>query len=204
MGKSFVYKWPVTKLSDESKAFAKTIIENFKDLQVFLNTYGVARDDDGETVSLTNLNLVESLFVGTGVAHAGGPEFSEMYLDNAQVIAGSTWEQVEVDAVLGSSGTPFTENTGTHDISTSKAGIFLAVGQIEYNAAESGYARIVVEGVERARAAYTTRTGTQVVFLGRADDDDTFSLEVFNDSAGQLNAGSQATFLRVVRLFSLA
>ncbi len=64
--------------------------------------------------------------------------------------------------------------------------------------------RITVDDTERARAAYTTRTGAQVIFLGRAISEDAFKLQVFNDSAANLNTGSQATFLRVVRLFALA
>lgn len=204
MGKSFVYKWPVTKLNDGSKAFAKTIIENFKDLQVFLNAYGVARDDDGETVTLTDLNLAGSLYVTDGVAHAAGAELAEMYLGSAQVVTGGSWERVDLDEVFGTSGPLLSEQIATHDILTTGTGIFLAIGQVEYNASESGYARITVGGTERARAPYTTRTGGQVVFLGRAAADDVFALDVFNDAGGTLNTGSAATFLRVVRLFGLA
>lgn len=203
--KGFAYRTQVTRGGiDNLEKLIAGFGDNFRDLQTHINGYLVAKDTDGDTVSITNLTLSGDLLVTNPITFSGGPEQAWMYRSgSAQSVGASSWVPVQYQSAQGSVGGPFSADVANYTIDYSEAGVYLVVAQVLFAAAESAYMRITVDGAEIARQANTSRTGLQVVALYAASAAGAFGAEVFVDTTADVQTGANDSYIKAVRLMGV-
>lgn len=201
--KGFAYQWNPTKLSTARAAFNRTIIENFRQLETFINGYVVTKTPDGATVPIADLIVSSSVTFTGAPVYADGAEHAMIYRDATQALTGAAWEKVNFNAVNGSSGTILTEDTSTnYGIVVSEPGIYLVRAQAIFSTDENAYIRVLDDGTERVRGSCYTRNtvGVSGVVNVTALSGTTFTAEVYADTAATVQAGTNNSFLTVTRL----
>lgn len=201
--KGFAYQWNPTKLSTARAAFNRTIIENFRQLETFINGYVVTKSPDGATVPIEDLTVSASVTFTGAPVYADGPESAMVYRDATQAIGATAWTKVQFNAANGSSGTILTEDTSTeYGIVVSEPGVYLVRAQAIFSADENAYVRVLDDGVERVRGSSYSRNSVGVcgVVVVTALSGTTFTAEVYTDTASTVQAGTNNSFLTVTRL----
>lgn len=209
MGRGFAYQWNPTKLASDSEAFNRTIIENFRQLESFINGYIPTFEADTTSLILpTDLTVTGDLTVSGGVFHGDGKQHIHVYdAAGSQSFLAGDWRLINLDTEVGthSAGT-FTFVAASDKVTILETGVYLALGEVTFQANEAGNLRIMGGASELARSDFSAATTPQVVglFYVTAGTDITF--EVFPDTAANSTASpsSRATFLEVVKLHGVA
>lgn len=209
MAKGFAYQWNPTKASADKAAWSKTVIENFRQLESFVNGYIPTFESGSEDLILpADLTVTGDLTVAGATKNADGKLHIHVYDSvGSQAITGSTWTKVNLDSELGShSLSNFTHNTADDSVTLTNAGVYLVVAQVVFQAAETGYLRIIGNGSnEIARGTISSGLGDQVVALFHSSLGNEITFEVFANSAADLSAspGSVVTYMGITKLYGV-
>lgn len=206
MGRGFAYQWNPTKLSSESEAFNRTIIENFRQLSGFINGYVPTFETVSQNLVLpSDLTVLGDISFAGSVLHSDGKQHIHVY-DNAgsQSLTSSVWNKINLDTENGShSSDTFTFVAADDKVTLLQPGVYIAVAEVTFQVNESGFLRILGgASTEFARNGFNTTTTSEVfaLFYIAAQTDITF--EVYPDTAADTTASpsSAATFLEIAKI----
>lgn len=206
MAKGFSYQWNPTKASADQAAWSKVVIENFRQLQAFINGYIPTFESDSQDLILpADVGVIGNLTVFGTLKHGDGKQHIHVYDSvGSQSISNGVWTKIGLDAELGShSSDTFTHDAANDLVTITEPGVYIATGQVTFQAAESGYLRIQSDGVnELARAKFTLGLEDQVVALFSSIADADITFEVFLDNPGDTtnSPGSVATYMGIAKL----
>lgn len=195
MGRGISYPRQLGEISDLAR-IGRTVVENFRVTADFINGY-VPTYESGSTDLILpgGLQVTGDLAVAGEIRRSGTKRHIWAY-DNAgsQSILATTWTPVNLDTQSGTSdSTTFTLDTVNDAVDINVGGIYIACGNITFQATESGYLRLLGNGTdEYARNSFNTRLNHSICAIVYVATASQLTFEVYTDTASNTSASPNA------------
>lgn len=208
MGRGISYPRQLGEISDLAR-IGRTVVENFRVTADFINGY-VPTYESGSTDLILpgSLQVTGDLAVAGEIRRSGTKRHIWAYdAAGSQSIGATAWTPVNLDSEQGTSdSTTFTLDAVNDAVDINVGGIYIATGRVTFQAAESGYLRLLGNGTdEYCRNSFNSRLDhsiTSIIYVATASQ---LTFEVYSDTAANTSASPTAytMFLQVAQLYDI-
>lgn len=208
MGRGISYPRQLGEISDLAR-IGRTVIENFRVTADFINGY-VPTYESGSTDLILpgSLQVTGDLSVAGEIRRSGTKRHIWAYdAAGSQGISATSWTPVNLDTEQGTSdSTTFTLDTVNDAIDVNVGGIYVATGNVTFQATESGYLRILGNGTDEfARNSFNTRLNHSISCVFYVATASQVTFEVYSDTAATTSASPTAYTmnLQIAQLYDI-